>query len=73
MSERGVPVTAPGFGGRDHLIADDLRAGALGLQESLDGAARVSGERQQPVGDDQGAGIDEGITRDSVLVLELDQ
>jgi hypothetical protein len=73
MSERGVPVTVPGFGGRDHLIAGDLRAGALGAQESLDGAARISGERQQTVGDDQGAGIDERITRDSELLLELDQ
>ena len=63
----------PGFGGRNHLIAGDLGAGALGAQESLDGAARVSGERQQTVGDDQGAGIDEWVTRDSVLVLELDQ
>src|SRR5580698_1233799 len=73
MSERGVAVTVLGFGGRDYLIASDLWASTLGPQESLDGAARVSGERQQTVGDDQGAGIDEWIARDSVLVLELDK
>jgi hypothetical protein len=73
MSERGVAVTVLGFGGRNNRIASDLRAGTLCSQESLDGAACVSGERQQTVGDDQGTGIDEWITRDSVLVLELDE
>jgi hypothetical protein len=73
MSERGVPVTVLSFGGRNHLIASDLRAGTLCSQESLDGAACVSGERQQTVGDDQSASIDEWIARDSALVLELDK
>ena len=61
------------FGGRNRLIAGDLWAGTLCLQESLDGAAGVSGERQQTVGDDQSAGIDEWIARDSALLLELDK
>ena len=73
MSERCVPMTVLSFGGRDHLIARDLRAGTLCPQESLDGAVRVSGERQQTVGDDQSAGIDEWIARDSVLVFKLDK
>src|SRR5580704_9215872 len=41
MSERGVPVTVLSFGGGNHLIASDLRAGTLCSQESLDSAARV--------------------------------
>jgi hypothetical protein len=39
----------------------------------LGGAACVSGERQQAVGDEQGAGIDEWIARASVLVFELNK
>ena len=73
MSERGVSVTVLSFGGGNHLIARDFWAVTLCSQESLDGAARVSGQRQQAVGDDQSAGIDEWIARDSVLVLELDK
>jgi hypothetical protein len=61
MRERCVPVTVLGFGGRNLLVAGDLRARALCPQEPLDGAASVSGEAQQPVGDDQSAGIDERL------------
>jgi hypothetical protein len=46
---------------------------ALGAQESFRGAARVSGESQQPVGDDQRAGVDEWIAGDAMLVLELNE
>jgi hypothetical protein len=70
MSERGVPVTMLSFGGSNHLIGSDLWSGTFCPQESLDSAARVSGERQQAVSDDQSAGIDEWIARDSVLVFE---
>ena len=61
MSERGVAVTVLSFGGCDYLIASDLGAGALGPQESLDSAARVSGERQQTVGDDQAPALMNGL------------
>src|SRR5438270_12481864 len=64
MSERGVAVAVLSFRGRNHLIAGDLRAGALCAQESFGGAARISGETQQTVGDDQRAGVDEWIAGD---------
>src|SRR5690348_17049341 len=73
MSERGVAVAVPSFRGRHHLIAGDLRAGTLDAQESFRSAARISGETQQPVGDDERASVDEWIAGDATLVLELNK
>ncbi len=74
MAKREVAKAGGAFGGRDLAVDDDRLVVGEELDEAQDLADRlarlVAGE--QDVGDDDGAGIDERIARNAVLVLELD-
>ena len=74
VGQREIAIAGGAFGGGDLAVDDDGLVVGEELDEAQDLADRlarlVAGE--QDVGDDDGAGIDERIARNAVLVLELD-
>jgi len=71
MSQRGVAVAVFGFG-LHHLLVDvDRGVAGLGPQQVQHGTGRVTGQGQQVVHHDQGAGVDERVRWHAAVVLDL--
>ncbi len=73
VGQGGVAVSVAAFAEGDFGIEVDTGIAALGAQEVAQGAAGVAGQGQQPVGDDQGSGVHEGVAGDSVFAFQLGQ
>jgi hypothetical protein len=66
-------VTVVGFGLRHLLVDVDRGLAGLGPQQVQHGSGRVTGQGQQMVHHDEGAGVDERVAWHAAVVLQLPQ
>jgi len=73
VGQGGVAVPVAALAEGDFGVEVDAGVAAFRAQEVAQGATGVAGQGQQPVGDDQRPGVDEGIAGDPVFALQLGQ
>ncbi len=71
VGQGGVAVAVLGLGGGDHRVGVEAGVAGLAAQELPYRAGGVAGQALQPVGDHEGARVDERVARDAVLGLQL--